>query len=171
MIRYATSGVVFLALFLAERAFIASLPAPFAAAPLVLAAGVYAVQHLSLPDGVAWILLGGIASDALALTPFPYATASSVAASACAVSLSRSVFTNRSIYGILACGSAAIVAKALAGASVLAVLGLGGPGSGWFSPIAELPLALALGVLSLALLFRFAKRIRRMLSSIVMVTP
>lgn len=170
MIRVLVSGSLALALFLFERSFVAALPEPWMRLPLVLAAGVYLVQHLSLLDGAAWIVAAGILSDALALSPAPSGTIAGALAAVTAVLLSRRVFTNRSLWGILACGACAITVHALVSAATLAATGaLRVQASGWAEPWRALPWALALGFATLWTLFRLAKRVRRLLSGALLV--
>lgn len=167
--RIFVSGALGAALFLLERSLVASLPDPLMRLPLVLCAGTYLVQHLLLLDGAAWIILAGALSDAFALTPAPAGTLAGAAAAFAAVMLSRRAFTNRSLWGILACGAGAMGAHAAVLAAALAALGSFEAGTGWAAPLAGLPWALVLGSALLWTLFRLARRVRRLLSGALRV--
>lgn len=163
------SAAIATLLFLVERSLFGALPDPFPRTPLVLACGTYLVQHLDLRDGAAWIILSGLLSDVIGLTAPGAVLAGAVAAATC-LTLSRSVFTNRSLYGIVACGACTMIAWAVTYASLLAIQGaLAHAPSGWADPILGLPSTLVLGTVILAFLFRLAKRLRGALSSAIML--
>lgn len=167
--RLAVSGALCAALFLAERSFVASLPEPWMRLPLVLCVGVYLVQHLSLRDGAAWIALAGAFSDAFALTPAPTGTLAGLAAAFASVALSRRAFTNRSLWGILACGGTALLVHAAVLSLALFAFFPAQRAAGWAAPLEGLPWALALGSALLWALFRLARRVRRLLSGALRV--
>lgn len=170
MIRTLVSTLIALALFLVERSFVAALPEPLSRIPLTLSAGVYLVQHLSLLDGAAWIVVAGVASDLLALTPMGTGTFAATCAALAATALSLRVFTNRSLWGILACGAAAATVHALASAAGLAVAGSFGPSlSGSLAPLLALPWTVLLALAVLSLFFRMARRLRALLTSALRV--
>lgn len=172
MIRIMSSAALFLLLWTLERAFVSALPWPFSTLPLVLTVGVYLVQHLSVRDGEAWILAAGVMNDLTGLTRFPLSTLSALAAAAVCHLTSREVFSNRSLYGILACTAVSVLA-----ASLIRVVLLGSVTI--FTDLAvdgAAELRLAIGTFLTAfvfaiVLFRSAKRIRRVLASVFIIAP
>ena len=170
MLRIIISASMALALFLVERSFFGTLPDPFPRTPLALACGVYLLQHLDLRDGAAWIVVAGALGDVIGLTPVPTGTVAAMAAAACCLALSRSVFTNRSLYGILACGACTVAVQSSVQAVVLALIGAARHApSGWTGPLRGLPAALLMTAIILTILFRLAKGIRQGLSNTVML--
>ncbi len=104
MTRFLVSGCFFLAAFVFETSFLVSLPLFFSLSPFVFACGVYLIQHHGLLDGFFWILFYGLFIQLfhLHVSPFPligYATAAAVC-----LFTARQVFSNRSLYGVIACG-------------------------------------------------------------------
>jgi hypothetical protein len=161
---------MFLVLWTLERAFVSALPWPFSALPLVLTVGVYLVQHLSLRDGEAWIVAAGLLNDLTGLTRFPLSTLSALFAAAVCHLTSREVFSNRSLYGILACTAVSALAVSLTRILSLGVAAL-------FTDLAidgasEFRLAVAAfftSFLFAIILFRLAKRIKRVLTSVFII--
>jgi hypothetical protein len=170
MIRIMSSVGLFLALWVIERAFVSALPWPLAALPLTLTVGVYLRQHLSLRDGLAWIVAAGVLNDLTGLTSFPLSTVSALVAAAVCHLTSREVFSNRSLYGILACTGASALAASLTRVLLLGALAvfrdLSIDGAAEFRLLAA---SFFTSVLFVIFLFRFAKRIRKGLASIFII--
>ena len=107
MLKIFFSIIFFILLTVFETSFIASLPAPFVAIPLVLAVSVYIIQYHGSVTGVWWMAGYGLFLDILGVGSFTGQTFLYLAAGLLAYQLSQHLFTNRSLYGIITSGGVA----------------------------------------------------------------
>lgn len=171
MMRPAAAFFLFLALAILQTSFFASLPGLLAYTPLVIAAGVYLVQHAGERAGAFWIAGFGLFLDILALSSFPGETVSYAAAGVAAFLSAQHLFSNRSWYGLIACGASAVISLNVVRAVVLAAVALRHPERvSWAAFGDTLLWNLVLVALLLSLLFTFAKQIRGVLRAGFMVS-
>lgn len=164
MIRFLLSLTAFLVLAVLQTSLFASLPGWLAYTPLVFAAGVYLVQHVGERAGAYWIAGFGLFLDALAIPSFPFETISYAAAAATAYVSARQVFSNRSWYGLVACGACSVVALAGARGLLLAGLSLKHPERvSWDAFASTLLWDAVLMTALVSVLFGFARHIRSVL--------
>lgn len=104
--RVAISVAVFALLASLELAFVSSLPWPLNVAPLVFAASVYVAQHRGLVLDVWWMPAYGLLLDVLGLNRAPLSVLALGISAVVVAYLSRAHLSNRSLYGVLACGAA-----------------------------------------------------------------
>lgn len=156
----------FVAIAVVQTSFFASLPGPLAHTPLVLATGVYLVQHADEWQGAVWIVGFGAFLDLFAIPSFPAETFSYAVAAAAAYLLSRHLLSNRSWYGLVACGAGSALALHAARFLVLSVLSVRMPDRiPWDALGASAAWNAILSVAVLTAYFVFSKRIRSALSS------
>lgn len=107
--RYLISAGFFLFIFVLETSFISSLPSVFAMIPLVFGVGVYTFQHQGLIDGFVWIIAYGLLLQVSGMSAslLPFVTYTCVAF--IAYVSARHLYSNRSLYGVMACGLTAYV--------------------------------------------------------------
>jgi hypothetical protein len=84
-----------------ELALVSSLPFPFSTVPVVIIVSVLYLQTYQTPYAVIWIMLFGLILDLLQLHILPFATLAYGLSAGCAFIMSRSLFSNRSFYGVL----------------------------------------------------------------------
>lgn len=163
--------IVFLLLAVVQTSFFASLPGLLAYAPLVVACGVYLRQHVQERSGALWIAGFGIFLDLLPIPSFPFETVSYAAAAVVATLTAGRVFSNRSWYGLLACGASSVAALGAARAVVLGIVSLRRPELVSWTAFGETFLwnMLLLPVL-LSLCFAFAGQIRSFLRTTFMIS-
>ncbi len=163
--------LLFLMLAIVQTSFFSSLPGILAYAPLVIAAGIYLRQHVQEPSGAFWIVAFGLFLDMLAIPSFPLETFS-YGAAAIAVSLtSQHVFSNRSWYGLIACGGSAIVAMNVTRAIILGIVALRHPERVSWPAFGETLLwNLILLFVFLVIFFAFAGQIRSFLKTTFMIS-
>jgi rod shape-determining protein MreD len=163
--------ILFLLLAVVQTSFFSSLPGLLAYAPLVLACGVYLRQHVQERSGVLWIAGFGMFLDLLAIPSFPFESVSYAAAAVIATLTAGHVFSNRSWYGLLACGASSMAALGLTRAVVLGIVSLRHPervswaafGETFFWNMVLLPILLSL-------CFAFAGQIRSFLRTTFMIS-
>lgn len=171
MIRIAALLALFLLLVVAQTSFFASLPGLLAYTPLVLAGGVYLLQHVGERSGALWILWLGIFLDVLAIPSFPLESLSYAAAAAVAYLSAQRVFSNRSWYGLAACGILSVLTLSAVRALTLGVILVQRPERvSWTAYFDTLLWNLVLMVVLLTLFFSFAGHIRGFLKSTFMVS-
>lgn len=93
-----------------ETSFFASLGAPLTFTPLLFTAAIYVIQHRGSTMGIWWLVGYGLYLDILQIGYMPGETIIYLAAGTLAFLLSRSIFSNRSLYGILGCGLLTLLA-------------------------------------------------------------
>lgn len=103
MIHFFLSSVFFLLSFLLETSFFTSLPSLFAFTPLVFAAGVYLLQHQGIIDGLIWIIVYGFLLQVFHLFVSPMPVLVFLLGALVSALSARHLFSNRSLYGVLAC--------------------------------------------------------------------
>ena len=163
--------ILFLLLAVVQTSFFSSLPGLLAYAPLVLACGVYLRQHVQERSGALWIVGFGIFLDLLAIPSFPFETISYAAAAAVASLTAGRVFSNRSWYGLLACGASSVVALGMSRAVVLSIVSLRRPELVSWAAFGETFLwNMALLPVLLSLCFAFAGQIRSFLRTTFMIS-
>lgn len=163
--------LAFLTLSVIQTSFFASLPSPISYFPLVLAAGIYLRQHAQERFGTELIAGFGIFLDAVAVSEFPLETVTYGVAATVAAVTSLHVFSNRSWYGLLACGGATLVALNATRAVLLAVLSLRHPEAVSFAAYGHTLLWNGVFLLvALTLAFSFARQIRAVLRTTVLVS-
>lgn len=161
MMRPAAAFLLFLALAILQTSFFASLPGLLAYTPLVIAAGVYLVQHGGERAGAFWIAGFGLFLDILSLASFPLETASYAAAGIAAYVSAQHLFSNRSWYGLIACGTSAVLSLNAVRAAILAAVALRHPERvSWAAFGDTLLWNLILVAMLLTVFFAFAKQIR-----------
>lgn len=87
-----------------QLSFLASLPAPWLFIPIVAAASIYLVQHHGLLTAAWWLPAYGFFLDLFHIGTVPWETVIYSIAGVFTVLLARRIFSNRSLYGIAACG-------------------------------------------------------------------
>lgn len=101
MIRFLPSFLLLLFLIIVETSFVGALPAPWRFAPVVFASAVYTIQHLASKSGVWWLFGYGIFLDIWHLGVMRGESVILLVVGLAAFLLSRRVFTNRSLYGVI----------------------------------------------------------------------
>lgn len=167
--------LAFLALFFAlailQTSFFASLPGVLAYTPFVLASGVYLVQHVGQRFGAAAVAGMGVWVSALGIATFPAEWVASAAAGVVALVSARQVFSNRSWYGLIACGCLTVVAWAVTQAAALGLTELRHPESvSWQAFFSAFGATFVLNILLLTLFFSAAKPIREFLRAAFLVS-
>lgn len=104
MTRSVFSFFVFLVLVLFETSFLTSLPSPLSLTPFVFGLSVYLIQHQGLLDGLYWIGGYGLFLQLLHLSPTPFPLLLFPIAGVVSYLSARHLFSNRSLYGVMACG-------------------------------------------------------------------
>jgi len=163
--------LLFLLLAVIQTSFFSSLPGILAYTPLVIAAGIYLRQHVQELGGALWIVAFGLFLDVLAIPSFSFETLS-YGTAAIVVSLSsQHVFSNRSWYGLLACGGLSVVAMNVTRAIVLGAVSLQHPERvSWHAFGNTVVWNLALLFVLLAIFFAFAGQIRSFLKTAFMIS-
>ena len=166
MLRIIFSAVIFFLVFVVEKSFLGSLPSFFPIIPLVFGMSVYLLQHHGFHTGIWWVIFYGLFLDIFSIGVFPIETFSYSIGAVVIYFLARKIFTNRSLYGLMASGIVGLFSVSVIQAMLLFLFSL--------STHADLQL-LALTkhflirevLLSLLImfLFIFAKRIQTVLIS------
>ena len=104
MFRGIITGFLFMVILMIQVSFIHSLPTFLSIIPIMFALSVYLVQHQQLQSGALWLIVYGMYLDMFGLGEVPFITLAFTAAAIVCVILSRRLFTNRSIYGVLGNG-------------------------------------------------------------------
>ena len=100
---------LFIGLFCFETSFITSLPEPLSYIPLVLAASVFIIQYRGSWIGVCWLAAYGLLLDLFGITSFKPQLILYLLVGLVIWQLSKHIFTNRSLYGILGSGLVAYI--------------------------------------------------------------
>lgn len=115
-----------LALILFETGFLASAFPPLSFLPLTFGVGAFLIQSRGWRPG-AWFLVGqGLFLDLTGLGAAPLETLAYAAAALVILGLSRRLFSNRSLYGILGIGAAAWLAQVFVETISWSIHGAGG---------------------------------------------
>lgn len=163
--------LLFLGLAIVQTSFFSSLSGAPAYAPLVLAAGVYMLQHVGDRSGAFWIAGFGLFLDALAIPSFPLESIAYVVAAVAAMLSARHLFSNRSWYGLAACGLVSVASLGVARAGVLGIVWLQHPERvSWPTYWDTLLWNAILIVVLLSIFFTFARQIRGFLKSAFLVS-
>lgn len=161
MMKFLISMAIFIVLVVIQTGFIASLPAPLLLTPLLLAVSVYLIQHHGLYVGAYWLALYGVWLDIFGVGTAPVETLAYTLAAVAALWGSRRFFSNRSVYGILACGLAAELIITLVHAITISLVWFKTPASAaWTAFFASAAWTVFLMFVLLVILFQFAKSIR-----------
>ncbi|OGL95159.1 hypothetical protein A2348_02445 [Candidatus Uhrbacteria bacterium RIFOXYB12_FULL_58_10] len=156
--------LLFLALAIIQTSFFASLPGLLAYTPLVAASGVYLVQHVGERYGAFWIASFGVFLDILSIPSFPLETFPYVTAGLAAYLSARHLFSNRSWYGLIACGAFTLLSLGLVRAFILVAISLRHPETvSWMAFWDTLLWNAVLSTVLLTAFFGFAGRIRSFL--------
>lgn len=170
MIRFFISSLLFIFLMMVESSFVHGLPTPFLYIPLVFACGLYLFQHLNSPIGVWWIFGLGVWLDFWHLGLMPFETIIYAVAALLAVWLGRSLFTNRSLYGVVGNASLTLLFIHLIHASFLFVGQLrGAPVFSWLSFLQFVLWQEFFLLLVVTILFFLANKIRSLLKSLLII--
>lgn len=170
MLQRLASLLMFVILFCLERGFIASLAFPFSTTPLIVASGVYVTQHAGLVDGVVWITLGGLTTDLLGLTRAPQGTLIAIATAAVAYLSSHKLFSNRSVYGVLACAATTVVAGSVFDLAWRLFLRVAyDRPQDWGMLLNQRMAGLLMTMVVVLILFRFSSRVRAITSALLRV--
>ncbi len=89
-----------------QTSFIAALPGWLSLIPLVVALGVFGIQYFTSPAFILTLLAYGIWVDFLGIGRIDWETISWMVAGAATLLAARWLFSNRSWYGLMACGVA-----------------------------------------------------------------
>ncbi|MFH1314857.1 MAG: hypothetical protein ABIH67_00490 [Candidatus Uhrbacteria bacterium] len=109
MVKFIFYFALFIGLFCLETSFIASLPKPLSYTPLILASSIFLIQYRSSWIGICWLAGYGLLLDLFGLAMFkPQLLLYSLVGLA-TWQLSKHLFTNRSLYGILGSGLVAFI--------------------------------------------------------------
>jgi len=161
MKRLLVNLLFFLAALSVQIGFIASLPGFLSYAPLVFSVGVFLIQHIGSRSGVYWIVGFGLVLDALSLSAFPAEVLSYAAAAAVAYASARYLFSNRSWYGLIACGAASVLSMGVVRAAILGTVLLRHPERvSWGAFGGSVVWNLLLTAVLLTILFLTSKRLR-----------
>lgn len=114
--------VGFLCLFILESSLFASFPKPFMYFPVVVSSSVYLIQRYSISYAVVWIVLHGILLDLLGLSMVPASFIAYGFAAVVAIASSRSLFSNRSFYGVAGATIATLSSLAVSQLIILFIL-------------------------------------------------
>ncbi len=118
---------IFLCLALLETSFFASLPGVLRLLPITFAVGVYLVQSRGWWPG-AWLIAAmGAFLDFAGIAPVPLQTIAYGIAALVIFFSARSLFSNRSLFGILACGTLGWIAHGLVQTTVWLIQNLTDP--------------------------------------------
>jgi len=164
MMRPTAAIALFLAFSILQTGFFASLTGILAYTPLVVAIGIYLMQHAGERTGPFWIAGFGMFLDLLAIPSFPFETASYAAAGIVAYLSARHLFSNRSWYGLIACGMLSMLSLGAVRALVILGISLRHPERvSWITFGDTLIWNLILITLLLSVLFALARQIRAFL--------
>lgn len=154
----------FLLLAVVQNSFFASLPGALPLFPLILTVGVYLLQHQSQSLGGWLIVANGIFFDYWHLQNVPLETLSYSLTALAAWYMAKHVFSNRSLYGVLACGLTSLVILKVMQMGILGLLWLRETESvSWDYFYQEAFWTALLMISGLIILFPFANRIKKIL--------
>jgi rod shape-determining protein MreD len=164
MSRPFSAALLFLTLSVLQTSFFASLPGVLAYTPLVLSSGIYLLQHVGERTGAYWIAGFGLFIDVMGIPSFPAETASYACAALAADASARNLFSNRSWYGLAACGITTALSMAAARGCILLAVELAHPERiSWSAYADTLVWNAVLGTALLSIFFSFAGQIRKFL--------
>lgn len=103
MSRFIILTIIFGFITIFQLGFISSLGGSLALLPFVLTLSVYMIQHHGLRDAVYWLIGYGFLLDFFSLGRVPFETLAYAFGGIIAVISARSVFSNRSFYGVFGC--------------------------------------------------------------------
>lgn len=157
---------LFLGLAIVQTSFFASLPGTLAYTPFVLSSGVYLVQHVGQRFGAYAVAGIGLWVSLLGIAVFPAEWFATAAAGVVAYASARHVFSNRSWYGLLACGCLTVAAWAAAQALALAMAEFRHPEAvSWSAFLSAAGATFLLNALLLSAFFAAAKPIQGFLTA------
>lgn len=110
MTRGVLTFIFFVLVVSCELSFVTSLPYPFSVFPCVIAVSSYLVQTKRFDMAILWVAFFGVLQDVIAIAFVPFATVSYVVAAGCMMFAARSLFTNRSVYGVAGTAIATLLA-------------------------------------------------------------
>lgn len=119
MTRVLLSSVFFLTAFIFETSFLSSLPWIFGLIPFVFALGIYLIQHQGLSDGFFWIVAYGVLLWLLHLNASPISAFAYPLCAWVGWLSARHIFSNRSFYGVVACGIIGMIPLMIVDAGLL----------------------------------------------------
>ncbi|NBS41542.1 hypothetical protein EBS80_02685 [bacterium] len=162
---------LFLCLAILQTSFFASLPGVLAYTPFVLASGIYLAQHVGQRFG-AYVVAGiGLWVSLLGISTFPAEWVASAAAGATAYLSARHIFSNRSWYGLTACGALTVAAWGGTQAVLLGLTEFRHPEAvSWQAFFAALCATFVLNEILLTVFFSAAKPIREFLGAAFLVS-
>jgi len=164
MSRIFVAFLAFFFLFVFQTSFIHALPGWLMLLPVFFAVSVYFTQHHSLAIGAIWLSAYGIMLDLLHINHVPLEFISYSAAGLVALVLSRRLFSNRSLWGVLACGAVSSGTLFLFHVLILFVVQLRAPEHVAWNTFLNESLVIFLSLLLLLfLLFQFAGSFRTIL--------
>ncbi|MFC1788085.1 rod shape-determining protein MreD [Patescibacteria group bacterium] len=164
MIRLFFSGFFFVILAIIQISFLHSLPWAFSATPLVFAFSTYLIQHRSLTLGIWWIIIFGFCLDLIKIGITPHEIISYTLGAIVAYSSARRLFSNRSFYGILACGIISYMTLIVSEIIILSIYSLTSlTHISWTNFTEYAVWSSSMLIVVLMILFVFAAKIRRLL--------
>lgn len=167
MTRLILSFFLLILLIILETSFVSALPAPWRFAPVVFASAVYAIQHLASKSGVWWLFGYALFLDVWHLGVMRGESAILLAVGLAAYLLSRRVFTNRSLYGVIGSAFVSFILWKLLTVITLFITNAKHPNAVPWLTFASFCIWQGILLLFLASLFFFlAARIRRALRSV-----
>ena len=163
---------LFLAFFLFETSFVASLPSPIRLSPIVFAMAVYLLQHQLSPVGAWWLVAQGVMLDLFQIGSVPFETIPYAGAAIAGILVSRHVFSNRSYYGVAGCVVAAWSVLGLLRTVQIGIRYLQNAELGTFSLFfREWGIGLILALLCAWALFAVSARVRIVLGKSFLIPP
>lgn len=164
MKRMVVHALVFLSLAILQTSLIASLPGLFAYTPIVLAAGVFLSQQAGLVVGAVWISSFGVFTDLFAVPSFPFETAAYIMAGLSTHALAQNLFSNRSWYGLMACGTMVLASLYAVRAVTIGIISLRTPDQvSWDAFGVSFAWNAILLLFLLSICFAFARRLKKFL--------
>ncbi len=171
MTRVLSPIVLFLTLVVLQTSFFASLPGALAYTPFAFSAGVYLVQHGGQRLGAVAVAGIGLWVAALGISTFPGEWVAAIAGGVTAHVSARNVFSNRSWYGLIACGCLALTTQAVVQSALLGLTQLRHPEAvSWPSFFHAFATTFVLNILLLTIFFAAARPIRKFLRATFLIS-
>ncbi len=167
MLRISLWLLFVLSLFLIETSFISSLPGIASVTPFVFASIVYLVQHQGLFSASWWLILYGVFIDVFHLGVLRFETIAVFVSAIVVWYAAKRLFSNRSYYGVIACGILGYFAIIVTEALILPLQHLFTKTDiDWGSFLSISVARLVTLVILITLIYPFAKRIRYLISQL-----
>lgn len=172
MMRYLVHFFIALFLFVVETSLFASFHGLIRFTPFVFVVSVYLLQHHDVHAAASWMILYGILLDLSGISPVPFITLSYILTAWVAYTSAERLFSNRSFYGVIACACLSYLTFFLSSTFLLFSSALMQKKVFYFSSyFFDSNLRFVMLLLSLVLLFSFAKQIRHFLVKVSLISP